>query len=631
MDPVRLRQLLDNVAKLRIGIIGDLALDFYYAYAADTGSISVETGKVVHFAGAPRTAPGGAGNVLQNVAALGPKELYAFGLVGPDLLGRELRFQLEQRGADTTGLLVQEAGWTGPAYVKPFLAGEEQNRLDFGYDNCMTDDSRQRLVQELERRLDGLDVLIINEQFEAPLLTPPLAAALNALIASAPALTAVADCRNMAPTLEGVVHKFNTAEAARILAIDPFDAKSTVACRRHGLEVAARLNAPVFMTRGEFGITACADGEAVEIPGLEMPDEIDPVGAGDTCAAVLGAILGAGASFAEAAETANLAAAITVRQLRQTGTAGAAEIIAEHEQARYVYRPDLADDVGLATLAPGCGIEVVRAVETVPRHAAIIDFDGALSTLRQGWEVVMQEMAVASICGPRPEPAARQRVAANVRRMIERTTGIQTIQQMLHLAAMVQDEGLVAPADRLDAAGYKALYLERLMVLVDERLRDLEGGLKTACDFTIPGAHSLLQALAERGLRLYLASGTDEEDVRREARLLGLADHFDGGIHGSQGNEIGDAKHLVIQGILREARDERLIVIGDGPVEMREGRQVDAACLGVASDERQGGLNRDKRARLIRAGADLIVPDYAELPELLQLLGLGYGGGAADA
>jgi hypothetical protein len=33
-------------------------------------------------------------------------------------------------------------------------------------------------------------------------------------------------------------------------------------------------------------------------------------------------------------------------------------------------------------------------------------------------------------------------------------------------------------------------------------------------------------------------------------------------------------------------------------------------------------LNRDKRSRLIRAGADLIVPDLSQADRLLPLLGL---------
>jgi hypothetical protein len=43
--------------------------------------------------------------------------------------------------------------------------------------------------------------------------------------------------------------------------------------------------------------------------------------------------------------------------------------------------------------------------------------------------------------------------------------------------------------------------------------------------------------------------------------------------------------------------------------------------VGIASNEvRRFGLNSDKRARLIRAGADLIIPDYSQMNAILALL-----------
>jgi hypothetical protein len=63
------------------------------------------------------------------------------------------------------------------------------------------------------------------------------------------------------------------------------------------------------------------------------------------------------------------------------------------------------------------------------------------------------------------------------------------------------------------------------------------------------------------------------------------------------------------------------MVIGDGPVEMLEGRRVVALCIGVASDEvRRHGINHAKRRRLIRAGAHVIVPDYSQLNQLLDII-----------
>src|SRR5574342_699445 len=45
--------------------------------------------------------------------------------------------------------------------------------------------------------------------------------------------------------------------------------------------------------------------------------------------------------------------------------------------------------------------------------------------------------------------------------------------------------------------------------------------------YLVPGARALLEALKERGLKLYLASGTDQQYMREEARLLDVDRYFD--------------------------------------------------------------------------------------------------------
>jgi hypothetical protein len=84
-----------------------------------------------------------------------------------------------------------------------------------------------------------------------------------------------------------------------------------------------------------------------------------------------------------------------------------------------------------------------------------------------------------------------------------------------------------------------------------------------------------------------------------------------------------EAKKVVIQRILREhsLSGHQLATFGDGPVEMRETQRRGGFCIGVASDElRRFGLNLRKRRRLIRAGANIIIPDYSQLSMLLNTL-----------
>ncbi len=63
-----------------------------------------------------------------------------------------------------------------------------------------------------------------------------------------------------------------------------------------------------------------------EVRGVKVEGEVDPVGAGDTFVSALTAALAAGACASDAAALANVAAAVTVAKLRQTGTAAPEEI-----------------------------------------------------------------------------------------------------------------------------------------------------------------------------------------------------------------------------------------------------------------------------------------------------------------
>jgi hypothetical protein len=110
--------------------------------------------------------------------------------------------------------------------------------------------------------------------------------------------------------------------------------------------------------------------------------------------------------------------------------------------------------------------------------------------------------------------------------------------------------------------------------------------------------------------------------VKREARLLGLQEFFGEHIYGSTPGRHFSKKD-VIDRILAEERIEgrHLLAFGDGPVEIEFTKAVGGVAIGVASDENANGsglLDADKREHLVRAGADVIIPDYREARVLLE-------------
>lgn len=252
------------------------------------------------------------------------------------------------------------------------------------------------------------------------------------------------------------------------------------------------------------------------------------------------------------------------------------------------------------------------------RHA-LFDFDGTISVIRRGWEAIMIALMVEMICEGQSQPVGLE---GDVAAYVDRSTGILTIEQMRWLEEAVRRYGL-AQHPRT-AREYKRIYNDRMLRPVRARLTQLESaGDPAATDtLTIAGVRSFLEGLYERGVTLYLASGTDHVFVQEEASALGVSEFFGPHIYGARDESQEDSKERIIQRILteHELRGAELLVVGDGPVEIFHARSQAAIALGVAADEDQRqGLDPRKRARLLAAGADLIITDFSHGQELLAM------------
>ncbi|MDZ7616093.1 MAG: HAD family hydrolase, partial [Patescibacteria group bacterium] len=163
-----------------------------------------------------------------------------------------------------------------------------------------------------------------------------------------------------------------------------------------------------------------------------------------------------------------------------------------------------------------------------------------------------------------------------------------------------------------------------LMDRIAGRRDALRSGAMPPQDMLVPGSLELLSALRDRGLTLYLASGTDEAYVLEEVALLGLQPFFGPRIYGACDNYKAFSKAMVIDRILRENNvpGNRLLGFGDGYVEIQNVKQAGGVAVAVASDEaaRSGKPDPWKRDRLIGVGADLVIPDYRDWKPLLDYL-----------
>jgi sugar/nucleoside kinase (ribokinase family)/phosphoglycolate phosphatase-like HAD superfamily hydrolase len=631
LPEAQLRQVLDGIRNVSVAVVGDFCLDVYWFVGAMEVEASVETGLPPKPVEKQCTSLGGAGNVVANLVATGCGRVDAYGMLGDDPWGHQTVRLLGELGVDTTSMLMGNKGWATLTYVKPYVDEREESRFDFGNCNAPDDETAEKLLSRLERNLSEYHVVIVNQQVRQGLHTPFFRMRLAAIMERHPDTRFIVDSRHHGDSYPAAILKVNEGEAVRLagLAQDfPTGRQPRPLVDQAIQSLLERRGRPVFVTRGSRGCIVSDPDGIHEIPGIQVMGPTDPVGGGDTMLAGMALALAAGRPPSEAGAFGNLAAWITTQKVRQTGTASPDELLKAGRDPDFVFRPELAEDERLARFAPGTEFEIAdRERPPKPVQFAIFDHDGTISTLRQGWEKVMEPVMVRAILGARYTSASEglfQKVVERVRDYIDRSTGIQTLIQMHALVGMVREFGCVPPAEILDPAGYKHIYNDALMELVRARLAKLRRGDLGVEDYTLKNAVALVQALAQRGVRIYLASGTDEDDVVREAQELGYADLFTGGIHGATGDITREAKKVVLDRILEDigpAAMDSVVTFGDGPVEMRETRRRGGFAVGVASDEVQRfGPNREKRARLIRAGADIVIPDFSQLPNLLALL-----------
>jgi phosphoglycolate phosphatase len=196
-----------------------------------------------------------------------------------------------------------------------------------------------------------------------------------------------------------------------------------------------------------------------------------------------------------------------------------------------------------------------------------------------------------------------------------RLTGKETVYQMMALCDAIRARG----GEPLPPLTYKKMYLDRLWMRIRGRIEALRERRASPDTYLVPGARQLLETLTARGLRLYLASGTDDANVKDEAALLDVARYFEGRIFGAHDDLKRFSKAMLVQQIVSQAgfTGDELVVFGDGFVEIEEVKKVGGMAVGVATNEPECLAVDDwKKQRLIAAGADMIIPNYQSVHEI---------------
>lgn len=332
MNAARFAEITDRYASLRLALVGDFCLDRYLEIDPARGETSIETGLPVHNVVRVRSQPGGAGTILNNLAALGVGAIHPVGFCGEDGEGYELQRALAQVPGVQGNLLVTSQRRTftycKPLVVAPSEPPVELNRLDSKNWTPTPPAVEQALAACLVPKDEPPAAIVVLDQVDVPetgVVTTQMLAALRRLGALNPQLRILGDSRRGLSDWPPITFKMNLAELSRMTSLSANAGLLEIG--QAAAALARQNHREVFITLAERGILGAApSGEVEHVSCHPLRGPIDIVGAGDAVTANLTAALAAGATLREAIELANAAASIVIHQLGTTGTASVPQI-----------------------------------------------------------------------------------------------------------------------------------------------------------------------------------------------------------------------------------------------------------------------------------------------------------------
>ncbi|MCQ2377582.1 MAG: PfkB family carbohydrate kinase [Victivallaceae bacterium] len=321
--------LIQKFPRCRIAVLGDVMLDVYLW--GQVTRISPEAPVPVVNVIRRTTCPGGAANVMRNIATLGARAV-AFGACGADAAGGLLEDELKKLGVDTSFLVRTPARCT--TEKRRIVAGNQQlMRVDYEDASPIGEEVRAAVIEPLLRQIRERAVdAVIFEDYAKGLLSTEMVAEIVAAARENGIITALDPKPGRLAPVPGItVMKPNRSEAfalAKIAETIPSGAPEADENLKKVAAVIAEKWAPeqLLISLASQGM-ALFSHNGVDVIPTRAREVYDVSGAGDTVISVYTLALASGASPCVAAELANRAAGVVV------GKVGTAPIFAEELRA----------------------------------------------------------------------------------------------------------------------------------------------------------------------------------------------------------------------------------------------------------------------------------------------------------
>jgi rfaE bifunctional protein kinase chain/domain len=301
---------VDNFCKeARIAVVGDVMLDRYMM--GDVERISPEAPLPIVDVSSILNIPGGAANVMSNLASLGAK-VWGFGATGNDKEGELVKDDLLHKQINVENILVDTRRPT-TLKCRVMVGHHQMLRYDIESRDEVPDEVASGIINGLNDIARNVDMIVISD-YDKGLMSRPLVTS----------ILQIAKNNNIEVLVDPKVTGIRNYSAVEYLKINLSNAKKVI-----GMEYANQANGPdgvcrnlasilqcsnIIITMGKDGLLVLSNGNISHIPALAK-DVYDVTGAGDVMTAVLSMALVNGYDILTACEIGTIAASIKVSKI----------------------------------------------------------------------------------------------------------------------------------------------------------------------------------------------------------------------------------------------------------------------------------------------------------------------------
>lgn len=250
--------------------------------------------------------------------------------------------------------------------------------------------------------------------------------------------------------------------------------------------------------------------------------------------------------------------------------------------------------------------EVLNKPAVSSIRCVVLDYDGTLTTLRKGWDVILTDYANRRI-NPYNKPC--EGLDEAILHLTDHAGGTTPKQLMSRLVNLMKQMKL-QPENEIQSIEYYAKeYADHFQEKIDERVKNFS---TTSESYVIESVRPMLDFLSTRKTINYVVTGSCENAVKDELHKLQMINYFED-VYGATLEMEGNLKLNAMNEIMarHSVKPCEILIIGDGSTEIRAASELQLPAIGIASNEHDGGLCEKKRDLLKGLGANAIIADYS--------------------